>query len=100
VGLSLYGTKTFGNDAIIVPSPTGTQTIAYSSTKWDFPFLEYRPTRSFSTNQASSLMLQFSTGVDTPRSTAVLDPAGQAQVSLAPVWYISARIIFDWRRYF
>lgn len=100
VGLSLYGTKTFGNDAIFVPSSSGTQIISYSSTKWDFPFLEYRLTRSFSADQASSLMVQFTTGVDVPHSTSVLAPAGETMVPLQPVWYVGARIIFDWRKYF
>lgn len=100
VGLSLYGTSTFGNDAIFVPSPNGVQIISYSSTKWDFPFLEYRPTRSFATNQASSLLIQFSGGVDVPYNTVLLEPVGETQVKLNPVWYLGARIIFDWRKYF
>lgn len=100
VGLSFYGTKTFGNDAIIVPSPSGPQVISYSSTKWDFPFLEYRPTRTFSTNQASSLLVQFTTGVDMPHSASVLAPAGDTQVPLKSVWYVGVRVIFDWRKYF
>ncbi len=100
VGMSMYGTSTFGNDAIFVPSPNGIQVISYSSTKWDFPFLEYRPTRSFSTNQASSLLIQFSGGVDVPYNTQLLEPVGETQVKLNPVWYLGARIIFDWRKYF
>ncbi len=100
VGVSLYGTKTFGNDAIFVPSPTGTQIVTYSSTKWDFPFLEYRPFRTFSMNQTSSLLIQFNTGVDLPHNTTVLAPAGEQQVAFKPVWYVGARIIFDWRKYF
>jgi hypothetical protein len=100
VGLSLYGTSTFGNDAIFVPSPNGIQIISYSSTKWDFPFLEYRPPRSFASNQASSLLIQFSGGVDIPYNTTLLEPVGEPQVNLSPVWYLGARIIFDWRKYF
>lgn len=100
VGLSLYGTSTFGNDAIFVPAPNGVQIISYSSTKWDFPFLEYRPTRSFATNQSSSLLIQLSGGVDVPYNTTLLEPVGETQVNLKPVWYIGARIIFDWRKYF
>lgn len=100
VGLSLYGTSTFGNDALFVPAPNGLQVISYSSTKWDFPFLEYRPTRSFATNQASSLLIQFSGGVDIPYNTQLLEPVGDTPVKLSPVWYLGARIIFDWRKYF
>lgn len=99
VGVSLYGTKTFGNDAIIVPSPSGGQIIAYSSTRWDFPFLEYRPFRTFSMNQTSSLMVQFNFGFDVPHSAYVLEPVGETQVPLQTVWYFGARIIFDWRKY-
>lgn len=100
VGLSFYGSSAFGSDAILVPGPTSTQVISFQSTKWDFPFLEYRPTRSFSADQATSLMIQFSTGVDTPFNAKVLAPVGETQVPLEPVWYIGARIIFDWRKYF
>ncbi len=101
VGISLYGTKTFGNDALLAPSstPSGLQIIGYSSVKWDFPFLEWRLTRSFSMNQASSLMIQFSVGVDTPHSAHVIQPPGETQVALEPVWYVGGRLIFDWRRY-
>lgn len=100
IGMSMYGTSTFGNDAIFVPSPNGIQIISYSSTKWDFPFLEYRPTKSFATNQSSSLLIQFSGGVDVPYNTNLLEPVGETQVKLSPVWYLGARIIFDWRKYF
>lgn len=99
VGLSLYGTKSFGNDAIFVPSPGGTQIVSYASTKWDFPFLEYRPLRTFSTNQTSSLIIQFSTGVDMPHDMRVLQPVGDVLVPTKNVWYLGARIIFDWRKY-
>jgi len=100
VGVSMYGTKTFGDDALFVPTPGGTtQIISYGSTKWDFPFLEYRPTRSFSLNQASMLMVQFSAGVDVPHSDKLLAPLTEVPVPLKPVWYIGARIIFDWRKY-
>ncbi len=99
VGVSLYGTKTFGNDAIFVPTSSGNQVISYSSVKWDFPFLEYRPFRTFSLNQASSLMIQFTFGVDLPNSTSLLAPPGAVKESLQPVWYLGGRIIFDWRKY-
>jgi hypothetical protein len=99
VGVSFYGTKAFGSDAIFVPTPTGNQLISYSSVKWDFPFLEYRPFRTFSLNQASSLMIQFNFGVDLPNSTSLLAPAGAVQQSLRPVWSLGARIVFDWRKY-
>lgn len=99
VGVSLYGTKTFGNDAIFVPTAAGNQLISYSSVKWDFPFLEYRPFRTFSQNQASSLMIQFNFGVDLPNSTSLLAPPGAVKETLQPVWYLGARIVFDWRKY-
>lgn len=101
IGVSMFGTSTFGDDALFVPTPSGTtQIISYGSTKWDFPFLEYRPTRSFSMNQASMLMVQFSAGVDVPHSDKLLGPPTETiPVQLNPVWYIGARIIFDWRKY-
>jgi hypothetical protein len=45
-------------------------------------------------------MIQFSGGVDVPYNTTLLEPVGETPVNLSPVWYLGARIIFDWRKYF
>lgn len=101
VGVSFYGTKWLKNDAILLPTPGGTsQMVSYSSTKFDFPFLEYRPFRTFSLNQSSSLMVQFTFGFDIPHDVKVEIPAGDPDPQLRTVWHLGARLVFDWRRYF
>ncbi len=100
VGLSIYGLGGTA-DALFVPTSANTLAIVtYKSIKYDFPFLEYQPVRSFSQSQSSALRLQFSFGVDTPFKTAAITPIAQNELELKPIWYISARLIFNWRYYF
>ena len=101
VGVSYYGTKFLKNDALVIPvSSTETNLVAYSSTKFDFPILEYRPLRTFSLNQTSSLIFQISGGMDIPHSASVLSPVGVPVPELRPVYHIGLRLVFDWRKYF
>ncbi|MBI3219981.1 MAG: hypothetical protein HYZ44_10745 [Bacteroidetes bacterium] len=100
VGLSIYGLGGTA-DALFVPtSPNTLAIVTYKSIKYDFPFLEYQPVRSFSQSQSSALKLQFSFGVDTPFKMSTVTPANQTELDLKPIWYVSARLIFNWRYYF
>jgi len=62
--------------------------------------LEYRPFRTFSSDQSSSLILQLNFGVDIPHNESVALPVGLETPDLRPVWYIGLRTAFDWRYYF
>jgi hypothetical protein len=64
------------------------------------PIFEFRPYRSFSTNQSSSILFQLYGGVDVPRSEHVALPEGAAPVKLETLWYLGIRMAFDWRYYF
>ena len=97
VGVSFYGAKETG---LLIPGNNATVLLSYSSTKFDFPILEYTPLRTFSMNQSSSMILQFTAGVDVPRNASVIAPVGEPVPQLKPVWNTGIRIIFDWRRYF
>ncbi|MEN2282130.1 hypothetical protein AAGF08_08320 [Algoriphagus sp. SE2] len=97
VGVSFYGEKETG---LLVPGDNGTLFLSYSSTKFEFPILEYNPIRTFSKNQSSSMIIQFTTGIDLPRNVSVIAPIGELTPELQPVWNLGMRIIFDWRRYF
>lgn len=100
VGLSIYGLGGTA-DALFVPTSANTLAIVtYKSIKYDFPFLEYQPVRSFSQSQSSALRLQFSFGVDTPFKTAAITPVTPTDLDLKPIWYLSARLVFNWRHYF
>ena len=79
----------------------GDQTVLvnYKSTQLDFPIVEYRPFRTFSLDQSSSLVLQLNFGVDIPHSATAVPPEGSETPELGPVWYVGLRTAFDWRYY-
>ncbi len=98
VGVTFYTRRENG---ILVSTPGGsTQLLSYSSTKFDFPIIEFRPFRTFSIDQTSSLMVQLTAGFDIPHGESVILPVGSTTPELKTVWNVGARIIFDWRRYF
>ena len=99
VGVSLYGGGD-NKDAILVPAGEQTYLLTYKSVQLDFPFLEYRPFRTFSLDQSSSLVFQFNFGVDIPYSKNLVAPEGVSVPDLNPVWYVGLRTAFDWRYYF
>jgi len=99
VGVSLYGGGD-NKDAVLVPAGEETYLLTYKSVQLDFPFLEYRPFRTFSLDQSSSLVFQFNFGVDIPYGTSLVAPEGVSVPDLRPVWYIGIRTAFDWRYYF
>lgn len=74
--------------------------LSYRSTQFEFPFLEYRPFRSFSTDQSSGLLIQFYCGLDIPHNVEVLSPESTFTPELKTVWYIGTRVVFNWRYYF
>ena len=88
------------------PDQNGIESIyilSYESTQFEFPFLEYRPFRSFSTDQSSSLLVQFYGGFDVPSNVqdrSTVEEKTSYVPSLKTVWYIGARLVFDWRYYF
>ena len=85
-----------GNDDLYI--------LSYESTQFEFPILEYRPFRSFSTDQSSSMLIQFYGGFDVPSDVQVQLTTYSEKTSYVPplktYWYIGARIVFDWRYYF
>jgi hypothetical protein len=99
IGVSLYGlNKT--KDAIAIPTKNAFTAIEYKSTLLDFPFLEWMPfNRSFSQWQSSSVLVQFSAGVNIPYGVTVLQPPQAPVPALKSVWQLGLRVIFDWRHY-
>lgn len=88
VGISFYGRKRI-NDMLFVPiSVNKTTLISYRSTQFDFPFLEYSPFKTFSTDQSSGLIIQLSCGVDVPHCNSVSLPVGAPVPPLKSVWYL------------
>lgn len=100
VGVSFYGVRRI-RESLIVPRNDFNEPylVGYRSTKWDFPFLEYQPTRIFSNTQSAILKLQFSLGVDVPSKVETIAPETAEEIELESVWYMGVRLVFHWRRY-
>jgi hypothetical protein len=100
IGIIFYGLD--GDDQLLAPSasPGGLpRTVKFKSISYEFPILEYRPYRSFSTNQSSSIVFQLFAGVDVPYDYSVTNPVGAPPVDLDNVGYVGLRMVFDWRYY-
>ena len=103
VGVYFYGVIQ-GADAFLVPDERwGTDQmslISLRSTKFDFPFLEYRPIRTFSRKQSASLVIQLYTGVDIPGKVTMKSPPDVDPVELKSIWSLGIKLGFDWRYYY
>jgi hypothetical protein len=102
VGLSLHGFgKTKDNLIIPVPNSSNSLLLDYSSIKFDFPIIEYRPYRFYSSQQSSSFIFQLTGGFDNPIKSKVVLPANTNMPAppLKTVWHIGLRMVFNWRNY-
>jgi hypothetical protein len=100
LGITFYGLD--GNDQLLAPplEPGGFgRVVNFKSTSYELPILEYRPFRSYSGNQSSSVVFQLFGGADVPRGGTVVQPAYGPAVDLDTIWYIGVRMTFDWRYY-
>jgi len=66
----------------------------------DFPIFEYRPFRSFSMDQSSSLDIQLSAGIEFPVHVSIIEPEYISDPEVKNIWHFGLRIAFDWRGYF
>ena len=99
LGVTFHGVGSI--DSLIAPPGPG-QSISivdYKSTYYDLPILEYRPFRSFSSNQSSSVIFQLFGGIDVPYGYSTVAPEGATPVKLRRVYSIGLRMVFDWRYY-
>ena len=77
--------------------------LSYESTQFEFPIIEYRPFRSFSTDQSSSLLVQLYGGFDIPSNVQDQSDTDENTSYIPPLktyWYFGMRLVFDWRHYF
>jgi hypothetical protein len=102
IGVSLYGFLK-NPERILIPvgdAAPGQAVLAdMRSVQLDFPFLEYRPFRSFSLDQTSSLVVQLYASIDIPTSFTNIYPAGEPAPETRSVWQFGVRAAFDWRYY-
>jgi hypothetical protein len=101
MGFTFYG---YGKseDRLIIPSGvpgTSATLIGLRSISFDFPLVEYRPFRTFSLNQSSSLVVQLYGGFEVPLGVSVVRPIGAQEPSLKTTWHFGLRLAFDWRQY-
>jgi hypothetical protein len=105
IGVYLFG-RTKERDAMFgfgqkANGSTGLLLLSYRATQVEFPILEYRPFRQFSIDQSSGIMVQFYGGIDIPHTVETLEPdAGVPPPELKTIWYLGARLVFNWRHYF
>jgi hypothetical protein len=101
VGLSFYRSRRDDPMLIQTPGvgPANATLVALRSLQVEFPFLEYRPFRSFALDQSSSLVIQFYAGFDTPLQSSVVAPEGAPKPGLRTVGLGGIRVVFDWRYY-
>ena len=63
IGISFYGNYSFLIPTPGVP-PNNVTALALSSIQYEFPIIEYRPFRSFSMDQSSSVLIQLYYAID------------------------------------
>jgi hypothetical protein len=101
VGVNRY--KLDAHNPMVLPTPgvapLNNTLVAVRSIQVDFPILEYRPFRSFSRNQTSSVLIQLYAGFDRPTQTSVVAPVGAPTPDLRTIGLIGIRVAFDWRHY-
>ncbi|HEY7758916.1 MAG TPA: hypothetical protein VIA64_05805 [Burkholderiales bacterium] len=100
LGVTFYGY--IGEDRVIAPSATpggSVRLVDYKSTLFDLPILEYRPYRSFASEQSSTILFQLFASADVPHSAETAAPAGAPTPDLKTVWSVGLRLVFDWRYY-
>jgi hypothetical protein len=88
-----------------VPYASNLVFLSYRILGFDFPTVEYRPLREFSTNQALTFAIQLGWGVEFPNQVQyvpklTLPAATGPTPQLAPGWMLYLRIHFDARYYF
>jgi hypothetical protein len=93
-----YATRAGSNIPSRVAGASATL-IDLRSLRFDFPVLEYRPFRTFSLTQSSSLVVQLYGGFEVPLNVSVVQPIGAPEPNLKTVWEIGLRLVFDWRYY-
>jgi hypothetical protein len=104
VGICFYGSLN-GRDSYLssfTDSNGNKGLILYSmkTTHFDFPFLEYRPVRTFSRRQSASLLVQLYAGLDIPGKPTMIEPVGMTPPALNNIWSLGVRFAFDWRYYY
>ena len=103
VGVSFYG---YGQeeDRLLIPySVSGISpevpVVAMRTIQVELPFVEYRPFRTFSMDQSTSMVVQLYAGVDIPTKVGIIAPPGYPVPETHSTWSVGLWVAFDWRSY-
>lgn len=103
VGASFYGYGETDRSFMPKETPNGVvpEFVGIQSLYVDVPIIEYKPFRSFASNQSSGLTIQFFTGFDIPVSSQTFNTDGTTSPgpTLQTVVHAGFRFVFDWRYY-
>jgi hypothetical protein len=102
VGVSFYGYLKLPDRLLLPvgdPADGNAALVELRSVQLEFPVVEYRPFRSFSLDQTSSVVVQIFGSVDIPTSVSIVAPLDSPDPGLRSVWQVGVRISFDWRYY-
>jgi hypothetical protein len=103
VAISMYGVVGKSDTyTVLPPQEVISGYYKLNTTRFEFPIVEYRPFRTYSTRQTGSLLLQLHAGFDVPgkRTQAVKDHPDIGLPTTRTVWYAGIRLVFDYRYYF
>lgn len=98
LGVNFYGL--FSQQQLVAPTTepgSPLRLVNFKSVSFDMPIVEYRPYRSFASNQSSSLLFQLYAGADVPYSASY--EATGTSANLKTIWFLGLRMVFDWRYY-
>ena len=73
------------------------------TTRFEFPIVEYRPFRTYSSRQTGSLLFQLHAGFDIPGKRATIwvpDNYHGGLPDTRTMWFAGIRLVFDYRYYF
>ncbi len=109
VAVSMYGSGRGPDPYMVIvrgSGPLSTDEVGYYSmytTKFEFPIVEYRPFRTYSSRQTGSLLFQLHGGFDIPGKREVLMAPNETYTTLPvtkTIWTLGIRLVFDYRYYF
>ncbi|MEI7982285.1 MAG: hypothetical protein WCI71_11580, partial [Bacteroidota bacterium] len=107
VAICLYGTGK-GPDTYLVTTPPDEESpeggqgyYTMYTTRFEFPILEYRPFRTYSSRQTGSLLFQLHAGFDIPGKRVTVFAWGYEPLpETRTILYAGLRLVFDYRYYF
>ena len=107
VAISMYGVGRRSDTYSVFPPDNVYGLGAYyklNTTRFEFPIVEYRPFRTYSSRQTGSLLFQLHAGFDVPgkrtEATEGQDLFAMPLPATRIIWYAGIGLVFDYRYYF